>query len=178
MFQITSQNFCTCSIESRCTYTLMPGRGIWFSQLSVVHPRHSGCGRYMTQRSSKFIFDDKYSVTLDISDWSTTAARMTTPPRKKDRENARVDCVMSDFALLFSNVEHVRKKGTDRAGGEGKEMAISWCHGFTSYSILKEKCNLSRNFARELSNWNDYAGKCRPNKFQRHGYREISYLQL
>lgn len=55
-------------------------------------------------------------------------------------------------------------------------MASSRCGGFTSYSIPREKCNLSRTL-RELSNLNDY-GKTSAEEISNTVIEGISYVQV
>lgn len=139
-------------------------------------------GEHMTWRFSKFIFNDKYSVTLEISDCSTTVTWMGLV-QKGIKGGAGVSCVRRIsrryFRVFVCERGRRRGRGIETKGLERervREMANSRCGGFTSYSIPREKCNLSRTL-RELSNLNDY-DKTPAKEISNAAIGGISYLQF
>lgn len=75
----------------------------------MVHPTQFQAREVHDIALSKFIFDDKYSVTLEISDWSTTAARMT-----------------------------LNAKGRSGCTGGGELRAVGFCVAIFEYLYAKE----------------------------------------
>lgn len=104
---------------------------------------------------SKFIFDDKYSVTLEISDWSTTAARMTLTQKEEYRRWwVAVRFRVAIFEYLYAK-EGTGKGKIDKR--ERKKQVIWRSHNAIVLRVIPfhGRSDLSRTL-RKLSNLNDY----------------------
>lgn len=75
-----------------------------------MHPTQFQARKIHDIALSKFIFDDKYSVTLEISDWSTTVAQMTLTQREdRGSELRAVRFRVAIFEYLYA--KEGRKEG-------------------------------------------------------------------